>query len=506
MLSALSDLARLRADDGRGLYASAGELFSDAIFGRDSVASAENLLHLLPAISRNLILTLAGLQGTVEAPVGPGSNEEEPGKIHHEHRSLYVGGRRISPTSERLLQQLSAVWGGDGRTLTYYGSADATPIYVRLVCHYCERYGKSLLSEPVIRRDGATTTVGDSVRAALHWTTRNLDGSSVGLVEFLRRNPAGIPFQVWKDSGTSYLHQDGMIANWDAPIAAVEVQGYAYDALLGASRVFEERHWRERAGELRERLFDQLWMPEREYFAMGLDRDAAGLPRRIDSIASNAALLLDTELFDGLPDADRYLRGVVVRICGPEFVTEAGVRCRSLNEADLADFQDYHGAWAVWMKETFEVVRGLYRQGLPGLAHQLGARILNAVNVAGANVEFLYVSPDQRVMYDFRSADPRSSNSEVIAGTNLPEEAQGWTVTAALPLKWLQGSGRGWWPALPKRGDLEAELMSRVPGVEILTRRAGLQAGYARRGDFVVDRRLGVERDQAARARRRTRL
>src|SRR5205823_10722878 len=180
---------------------------------------------------------------------------------------------------------------------------------------------------------------------------------------------------------------------------------------------------------LRERVIRSLWMPAENYFAMGVDRDSGGRARWIDCIASNGALLLDTAIFDGLPSASQYVTGLVRRICSPDFVTEVGIRCRSAREAGLVDFQDYHGAWAVWMKETFDVARGLARQGLPKLARQIGIRLLNAVNVAGAHVEFLYVSPDQRVMYDFRACDLRSAAPDVIMGTNQPEAPITWTVT-----------------------------------------------------------------------------
>ncbi|MDQ6877718.1 MAG: hypothetical protein M3082_08465, partial [Candidatus Dormibacteraeota bacterium] len=85
-MSALADLARLRSS-GHGLYGSGDRLFSYAIYGRDSVTAAETLLLLRPEVARDIILTLARLQGTVDAPVGPQSNEEERGKIHHEHRT-----------------------------------------------------------------------------------------------------------------------------------------------------------------------------------------------------------------------------------------------------------------------------------------------------------------------------------------------------------------------------------------------------------------------------------
>jgi glycogen debranching enzyme len=510
VLSALADLARLRTD-GNVLYGSGDRLFRYAIFGRDCVTTGESLLHLRPDVARDVIVTLARLQGTVDASIGPHSNEEERGKIHHEHRTLYVDGRRIPPASERLLRELAGRWGGDETSLTYYGSVDATPLFVRLVARYCATHGESILAETVTRRDGGQITVRDSVLAAVEWITAKMDGSPLGFVEFQRRNPDGLPFQVWKDSNTSYIHLDGALANSDAPIAAVEVQGYAYDALLGAARLFETRavEWRDRARALRERVIRDFWMPGEGYFAMGLDRDGGGRPRWIESIASNAALLLDTALFDRLPAADLYVGGLARRICSAEFVTEVGIRCRSATEGGLVDFQDYHGEWTVWMKETFDVAKGLARQGLPRLARQIGIRLLNAVNVAGAHLEFLYVSPDQRVMYDFRARDLRIAAPEVIVGTNRPEAPITWTVTAALALKWWLGSNRELHGAAgapdgdPWRQTLEAEVLEQVSQLAVHRTSAELHSAYARRGDFVLDLEQGKERDRRARARGR---
>ena|SRR5690348_4975218 len=502
MVSATADLAGLHAP-GRGLYGSGGVLFKDAIFGRDSAIAGADLIPIAPGIAREVILTLAGLQGIREAPIGPHSNEEEPGKLHHEHRSLYVGSRRISPSSEVLLRELAGRWGGDVASLTYYGSVDTTPLFARLVIDYCRARGHAMLDATYTRGDGSPATVRDSLVAALGWITRKMDGSDLGFVEFLRRNPDGIPFQVWKDSGTSYVHADGTLANWDAPIAAVEVQAYAYDALLGASELLDHAEWRERADLLRDQILSRLWSPGQGCFAMGIDRGPAGDPRLITSLESNGALLLDTRLFDGLSNAGDYVEPMVRQICGPDFLTDVGVRCRARSQARLVGFQDYHGSWTVWPKETFAVVRGLERQCLTRLARQLGNRLLNGVNAAHGNVEFLYVSPDGPVMYDFESRDIGSASPSPILGTNRPECPAAWTVSAALALKhWYAHQSP--LHVRPRHDDawrdqLDSAILASIPRVEAFSTRGQIDAAYRGRGEFVLDLDKGKLMDRQAR-------
>lgn len=485
------------------MFASAGDLYANAVFGRDSIEVAEDLLDSHPDLAREVILTLGALQGIVDAPPGPDSSEEEPGRIHHEHRQLEIDGVLVSARSRELLEHLSAIWGGDGRSMTYYGSVDATPLYVRLVAAYAGRCGPAILEEPLLDRVGRAATVRDCVLRAMEWLEGRIARSPLGMVEFQRQNPRGIPYQVWKDSGSSYLHRDGRLASWDGPVAAVEVQGYAYDALLGAAGLLDgaepvlAARWRREAAALRTRVLERFWMPGEEYFAMGVGRSAAGAAIQVDSVASNGALLLDTAIFDGLPDAERYVRGVVARVCGPELLTEVGVRCRSLAEDGLIDLQDYHGTWAVWPKEGSDVARGLERQGFPRLAEQVRARLLNGVNVAGEHAEFLYVSPDGRVHYDFRDRAGHGPHPTRILGANVPDQAQAWTVSAALAIKRRPAPARegaaGW------RRELEDAVLRALPRVDRLRTRPELEAAFARRGDFVIDLEEGRSRARAAR-------
>jgi hypothetical protein len=231
---------------------------------------------------------------------------------------------------------------------------------------------------------------------------------------------------------------------------------------------------------------------------MGVDRDPEGRPRPIESVASNGALLLGTGVFEGLAGAPRYVEGLVRRICSDEFVTEVGVRCRSLAEDGRVDFQDYHGTWAVWPKEGYDVADGLQRQGFTRLARQLYWRLLNGVNVAGAPTEFLYVSPDQRVHYDFADRHPLSSHPQEIHGTNRPEPLQAWTVTAMLSIKVrvtrpAAGTAARW------RAALENDVLPAMPPIQPLRTAAEREAAYARRGDLVLNTNFGAERDQAVR-------
>jgi glycogen debranching enzyme len=496
--SAYADLEKVRAAEG-GLYGSAGDLFADAVFGRDSIVCAEDLLHIRPDVAEEVIFSLARLQGTVDAPIGLHSNEEEVGKIHHEHRSLYVGERRISKRSQQLLELLSSMWGGDGQTLTYYGSADATPLYVRLVCHFCAAHGPEILDRTLTDRSGSTVTVRQSVEAALGWIVAHIENSDLGLLENTRRNiPHGHPFQAWKDSGTSYIHRDGSLADYSQPIAIVEIQGYAYDALTAAAKLLRQPDWVDLAKSLRRQTLCHLWMDADRFFAMGTDRDAAGATRQIDSIASNGALLLNSTIFDGLVDARHYIEGVARRICGPDFVTDVGIRCRSLSEDGLVDFQDYHGTWTNWQKDGFDVAQGLRRQGFQRLGRQLEIRLLNGVNVAGANVEFLYVSPDGRVQYDFGDRNPLSDHPQEIRGTNRPESLQAWTVTAMMAIK---AGRRALAPAPDWVARVEDEILGCIPHAAPLRTQTERQAVYDRRGDFVLNMPGGFEHDQAARAR-----
>jgi len=168
-------------------FASVGPHYHYAIFGRDSIETAEDLLLTHKELVQDIILALCRLQGVEQDRM----SEEEPGKIHHEYRAMHLNGFKIPDYSEQILRQIQrerSMQGSD--EMTYYGSFDATPLFVRLVGLYAGKYGESILSETFRARNGHVRTVRDSMLAALDWLTEKLISHPLGLLAY-RRNESG---------------------------------------------------------------------------------------------------------------------------------------------------------------------------------------------------------------------------------------------------------------------------------------------------------------------------
>jgi glycogen debranching enzyme len=423
----------VRAPNGWGVFASAGPNFRHAIFGRDSIETAADLCAYDRKLAHNVILTLAKLQGTTYND----QSEEEPGKIHHEYRAPRLADMDVPQASLEIMRHLQSVWGATGDdAMLYYGSFDATPLFVRLVERYIKHYGDDILNETYLARSGREETVRHSVLIAAGWTADKCRRRDDRLLAYKRVNYQGLENQVWKDSRTSYLFSDGRMPNLDAGIVSVELQGYAYDALRFAARLSAER--REEfniiADDIRRNTVERLWMPDVRFFAQGLAIDDNGQERLLDTLTSNAGLLLDSHLLTDLSEDElrRYTEGIVATIMGPEFKTEVGVRCRATRHAGIPGYADYHGSFAVWPKETFDIAQGLEHLGYNHEATELYQTIVNSVKKAGEFYEFFYVDTDGTVWYDASSA--MLHFAERAGGNHLPtpEPGQAWTIAAAI--------------------------------------------------------------------------
>lgn len=491
-----------------GILASKGNLFR-AVFGRDSLRVALDLLPWHPELSERVIVSLAKLQGvTIDT-----TREEEPGRIHHEYRSLYLDGTRMNKDQYALMERLAGQWGWltDKESMCYYGSVDATAQYVRLVALHVSRYGPDILDRTVLHPRGGERTIRDALLHSLRWLEQRVTASPLGLVEFMRVNPNGIRWQVLRDGTVSYLHEDGSLVNDKAPVAPIEVQGLTYDAftmsaeLLG--HVVPERAdlWRRMAAHIQAQVFEHFWLPETASFAMGLDRGTDGKLRPIRTKTSVPTELLDTGIFDTLDrhDRERYVAAIVHDMYSPEFLTSVGIRCRALAHKDILPYWDYQGTFTSWPVLSNIFALGLRRQGLIGHAFDMENRLINAVNVAGALPEFFYVDEGGTVRYNARvrqetdtPGDREGTIEEAIRATNAPEQLQAWTVSAVLRAKLARRDARRGFPD------------ERTPFETKLTRKTGLRRVQAKllRGDklreiyppfdTVVDQAAGFAAEQ----------
>jgi glycogen debranching enzyme len=433
---ALSRLNSLKAPEKSGVFTSGGTGFEYAIFGRDSIEAAEDLMDVKPELTKEILEMMARLQGTELNH----QNEEELGKIHHEYRVRRLGDLAVSKSAMTTIEKLGPKWGGTREKLLYYGSVDSTPLFVRLACNYIEKHGDSILESQVVNDKNQLVEFSDCLRSASKWVLDSVNSSDWGLLEFKRLNPVGLSYQAWKDSESAYLHENGDKADPDMGIASVEVQGYAYDALKFASKldIFtddEVKSMRQAAQKVQKNTIDYLWMDDRGFFAMGLDRSDRSHLSQIKTHASNAGTLLDSDLLRDLPveKSKLYTSAIVKKIMGDEFMTDAGVRSRSLNYADMYDEFGYHGSFVSWPKDTYDIAKGMRKHGYVDEADRLDKVLLDIASRSKDFYEVYFVDKDGTTFYDY--TDPAVVETMMSHGvTHIPEPGQAWTVTAILEI------------------------------------------------------------------------
>jgi glycogen debranching enzyme len=324
---ALADLAALRIVDRAHpdrVVVAAGAPWFMTLFGRDSLLTSWMTLPFDASLARGVLRALAELQGRADVP----ASEEQPGKILHELRRRGGGG----PFAERN---------------RYYGTVDATPLFVGLAAE-AWRWGALDATD--------LAELAPAVEAALEWVIDRGDSDGDGFVDYRRNDSTGLSNQGWKDSWDGVTFADGTLPN--PPIGLVEVQGYAYAALLGAAEltdVMPLRHdaidLRRRAKALQERFNATMW-DERGWFVLGVDGDG----RAIDSLTTNPGHALWSGIAD--PDlAHRYLD----RLCEPGLWSGWGLR--TLGAAMGAyDPLSYHNG-SVWPHDTAICAAGAARYG-----------------------------------------------------------------------------------------------------------------------------------------------
>ena len=339
MSRSLADLQMMMVGNPEPNYPYAGVPWFSTIFGRDGIIAALQTLWLNPAIARGVLDYLASTQAKEVNP----ATDAEPGKILHEMRS----------------GEMAAL--GEVPFGCYYGSVDATPLFVILAGAYYDRTADI----DYLRR------IWPNVERALHWISDYGDLDGDGFVEYSRHSRTGLIQQGWKDSNDSIFHADGSIAQ--APIALCEVQGYVYAAKLAAARLSrvlgdagKASALENEAETLRTKFEDQFWCDDLCIYAIALD----GRKRPCRVRTSNAGHCLYT----GIVSQERAA-SLAENIVGEDFFSGWGIRTVASTEIRYNPLSYHNGS--IWPHDNSLIASGLARYGFKHSAGKILLALLD---------------------------------------------------------------------------------------------------------------------------------
>ncbi|MGH9303877.1 MAG: amylo-alpha-1,6-glucosidase [Acidimicrobiales bacterium] len=418
MQRSIEDLGALRIfdpDHPEHAVIAAGAPWFMTVFGRDSLLASWSALLIDPDLALGVLQTLARFQGKDLDPV----HEEQPGRILHEMRfgdapSLSLGGGSI-----------------------YYGTVDATPLFVMLIAEL-RRWGLD---------KGQMDELLPSADRALEWIEQYGDADGDGYVEYRRMTDRGLANQGWKDSFDGIRYANGRIA--EAPIALCEVQAYVYGAYRARAAIARDEgdselveRYTKKASELKVAFNRDFFLEERGWFAVGLDPDK----HPIDSLTSNMGHCLWT----GIVEEDKAA-AIAEHLTGPDMSSGWGVRTLAKSMSAYNPVSYHCGS--VWPHDTAINAAGLARYGFEEKAQQLVLALFDAAIAQGGRLPELYSGLDR---------------SELPVPVSYPTSCSPQAWAAASPLLCLRtllgldpdiASGKVWLaPMLPASiGDLRLE-------------------------------------------------
>jgi glycogen debranching enzyme len=336
----LNDIRVLLTDVGYGQFPVAGLPWYAVPFGRDSLITALQMLPFNPEVAKGTLQTMAAYQGQANNSW----RDEQPGKIMHEIRYGELANTNQIPFTP------------------YYGTVDATPLFLILLTEYVKWTGNFELVKEL----------QPNIDAAFKWINEYGDRDGDLFVEYHQESSKGIANQGWKDSADSVVHRNGEYAK--TPIALAEVQGYVYQAKMGIASLYEAMNKVEEAkllgneANLLKKQFDEkFWMEDVSFYAIALDENK----EQVGTITSNPGHVLFAEMLD-----NEKVEKVADMLLSDKMYSGYGIRTMGEGEAGYNPMSYHNGS--IWPHDNSLILLGLSKVGKQAEASKIMTALMNA--------------------------------------------------------------------------------------------------------------------------------